>query len=88
MSKRKPLTVEDVKAAVQHIKESFHDYEHAHGCEDDLYESVLREIVRLAKSITSPDLTLDAYAEAGLQAGKLAREALKTKRIKFTRHTA
>jgi phage shock protein A len=67
---KKNLTVEDVKARVKEIKESAKmDYNGAHAMEDSLYEDVLKAI---SKGKCDDPATL-------------AKEALKTTKIKFAR---
>jgi len=66
------METEDVQKLVQEIKDCTGDYEAQHVLEDRLYERVLRAIMK-GKCYNPKDL---------------AKEALKTKKIIFTRHCA
>ncbi len=83
MTKRKALTVADVKQAIKNIKEEAKDdFEAAYGSEICLYKEVLKEVVKLTEHRTDdPNTQLDIIRD-------VAREALKASKIKFTRVTA
>jgi hypothetical protein len=66
------MTVDDVKAGVDRVKEASDDPEVAHGREDYLWRTVLQEISKIDKGIC----------------GALAYEALKTQDIDFPRWRA
>ena len=70
------MTIKEIRKEVKRIKSlSVSDYEAAHSAENSLWENVLETI----QSLPHPD---------GLHMMELATEALKTKKIKFSRHTA
>lgn len=64
--------LQEIKDEVKRIREIKNDYEAAHGAEDSLFESVLRDIAKGK----CPDPVA------------AAREALRTKLIDFPRNTA
>ncbi len=66
------MTISDVKAAVEAVREVRSDWETAHWMEDDLHRKVLRAI--------ADDTCEDARI--------CAAEALKTKDIEFPRYCA
>lgn len=73
--------VSDVRAAVAKIKtHPSYDYEVLHSMENDLYEAVLRAIVR--------DYFYVSEVAGYRHVRALARAALKTKKLKFRRVTA
>lgn len=73
------LTLKEVRKRVAEIRAAADDEETAHGLEDKLYEAVLREVAREIVDIDSPTLKDRA---------RMARAALRTKRLNFQRHCA
>ncbi len=73
MRGRKIFTCAVVDAEVARIRTMARDYEAAHSAEDDLYTKVLEEI---------------AKGKNTDRATRLAKSALKTKKIMFSRYTA
>lgn len=71
--KSKVLSVDEVEAEVERIGTMSRDYEAAHGAEDSLYEDVLKAIAKGCNQF---------------HAQKLAKAALKTKKLSFPRYTA
>ena len=71
------MTLDDVKKAVVHIEEIKGDDESAHSHEDELHQAVLKEIASLNPH---DDLSVDAI--------EMAKEALKTLDIDFSRWCA
>lgn len=89
MAKRKTLTVDMVKKQIQVIKDvaKTGDFEHAYSAEIELYQEVLKQVVKETEVIRARDCTDDPGTQLEI-IRYLAREALKASKIKFTRVTA
>jgi hypothetical protein len=66
------MDLNEVKIRLEKIKKKSHDYEVAHQMEDDLYRNFIQHVGALKIA----DLS------------EMAKEVLKSKKIKFSRYTA
>lgn len=73
------MNLKDVHKKVAAIRAATGDAEVAHGLEDELYRKVLVQVAYPAQGIDGPTMK---------DLSRMARAALRTQRIPFTRHTS